>query len=83
MIYATPSVSRELFHFKSRMFFEQRKHLISSSTTVSINSLHFTPLGPCPTEESLVFVDPDALCISDGVSKVSIEVVILIVTDVV
>lgn len=42
-------------------------------------------LSPCPSEKakSLVFVDPDMFCISDHVSKVVIEVMILILTDVV
>lgn len=40
-------------------------------------------LDPCPSEESLVCADPDMLCISDHVSKVVIEAMILILTDVV
>lgn len=42
-------------------------------------------LGLCPSEKSksLVFVDPNMLCISDRVSKEMIELMILILTDVV
>jgi len=54
---------------------------MSSSKTIFIKFLHFMLHGPCPSEKPLVFVDPNRLCISDYVSEVVIEVMILILTD--
>ncbi len=69
--------------FDYYLCFNQSKHLISSSTTI-FNFLHFLLLGSSHFKKStpLVFVDPNMLCISDHVSKVLIEVTILILTDV-
>lgn len=81
-----PKSSLRMHHITHELFcFNQCKHLISTTKTFFINFLHFMLLGPCPSEKakSLVFVDPNMLCISDHVSKVVIEVMILILTDVV